>query len=150
MDLVTACDLRYCTQDASFSVKEVDIGIAADLGTLQRLIKVVGHQSTLREWCFTGRKVPSDEALKVGLVSQVYPNWEEMLKEGMDLASHLAAKSPVALLSTKRVLNHSRDHSVADGLDFVAAWNAGMLQTSDCIEAMTAALTKRPPIFPKL
>ena len=148
IDLITACDVRWCSPDSFFSVKEIDLSLAADLGTLQRLHKVTGHQSAVRDWCFTGRKVLAEEALHTGLVSRVV---EDVRGKAVAWASLVAQKSPIALWGTKRVLNQARDGgSVQQGLDYVAAWNAGALQSADVMESMTAALQKRKPAFSKL
>ncbi|KAL1915495.1 uncharacterized protein VTP21DRAFT_6619 [Calcarisporiella thermophila] len=151
VDLITACDIRYCTQDAYFSVKEVDIGMAADVGTLQRLPKIVGNDSLVREMCYTGRNVYAEEALKFGLVSKVLPTREDALAEALKTAKLIAEKSPVAVLGTKVALIHARDHSVPDSLAFMATWNQGMLNTNDLGLAAQASLTKqKAPKFAKL
>eukprot|EP00158_Paraphelidium_tribonemae_P010004 Partr_v1_DN29027_c0_g1_i1_m59006 putative Enoyl CoA hydratase 1, peroxisomal len=150
IDLTTACDIRYCTTDTSFAVKEVDIGIAADLGTLQRLGKVVGNQSMVRELCLTGRRFDSQLAQSLGLVGVVFPTRVEMLKHAMDVADDIASKSPVAVIGTKAALVHARDHSVAEGLAFISHWNASMLQSVDVAAAMRAQLMKTKGDFSKL
>ncbi|KAJ1927385.1 putative enoyl CoA hydratase [Tieghemiomyces parasiticus] len=129
VDMLTACDIRYCSADAIFSVKEVDLGLAADVGTLQRLQKVVGSDSWVREVCFTARHFGSDEALMQGLVSRVFPNPQALTDAALELASSIAAKSPVAVMGTKHLLNYSRDHTVSEGLAYTAVWNAAMLQS---------------------
>ncbi|KAJ1560848.1 putative enoyl CoA hydratase, partial [Nowakowskiella sp. JEL0078] len=129
IDLITACDIRYCTANTKFSVKEVDIGLAADLGTLQRLPKVVGNQSAVREWCLTGRMFQANEALQFGLVNNIFENKEQMMVSVMELAAEIASKSPIALQGTKKILNYSRDHTVEEGLDYVAIWNSAMIHT---------------------
>lgn len=143
VDLVTACDIRYCAQDAFFQVKEVDIGLAADVGTLQRLPKVIGNQSLVNELAFTSRKMMADEALGSGLVSRVFPNKEDMLEAAFTLAEEISTKSPVAVQSTKVNLIYSRNHSVAEGLNYMATWNMSMLQTQDIVKSVQAALEKK-------
>ncbi|KAJ3103193.1 putative enoyl CoA hydratase [Phlyctochytrium planicorne] len=150
IDLITACDIRLCSADAVFSVKEVDIGLAADVGTLQRLPKVVGNQSWVREVCLTARNFGAAEALTVGLVSKVLSSKAEVIEEAMKIATIIAAKSPIATIGTKRVLNYSRDHTVAEGLHYVALWNSVMLNTEDVPVAATATLSKQNPKFAKL
>ena len=115
IDMLTCADVRICSDDARFSVKEVDIGIAADVGTLSRLPKVVGHYSWVKDVCLTARVFGAEEALKVGLVSAVYSGKREAIEEGIKWASLVASKSPVAVQGTKELLNWSRDHSVQDG-----------------------------------
>ncbi|XP_059008053.1 delta(3,5)-Delta(2,4)-dienoyl-CoA isomerase, mitochondrial [Mustela lutreola] len=143
VDLITACDIRYCAQDAFFQVKEVDIGLAADVGTLQRLPKVIGNQSLVNELAFTCRKMMADEALGSGLVSRVFPDEVQMLDAAFTLAAEISTKSPVAVQSTKINLVYSRNHSVADGLNYAATWNMSMLQTQDIVKSVQAAVEKQ-------
>ncbi|XP_008572160.1 PREDICTED: delta(3,5)-Delta(2,4)-dienoyl-CoA isomerase, mitochondrial [Galeopterus variegatus] len=143
VDLITACDIRYCAQDAYFQVKEVDVGLAADVGTLQRLPKVIGNQSLVRELAFTARKMMADEALGSGLVSRVFPDKEVMLDAAFALAAEISSKSPVAVQSTKINLLYSRDHSVAESLNYVATWNMSMLQTKDIVKSVQATMEKK-------
>uniref|UniRef100_A0A2I3GCZ2 Delta(3,5)-Delta(2,4)-dienoyl-CoA isomerase, mitochondrial n=1 Tax=Nomascus leucogenys TaxID=61853 RepID=A0A2I3GCZ2_NOMLE len=138
VDLVTACDIRYCAQDAFFQVKEVDVGLAADVGTLQRLPKVIGNQSLVNELAFTARKMMADEALGSRLVSRVFPDKEVMLDAALALAAEISSKSPVAVQSTKVNLLYSRGHSVAESLNYVASWNMSMLQTQDLMKSVQA------------
>ncbi|XP_077838862.1 delta(3,5)-Delta(2,4)-dienoyl-CoA isomerase, mitochondrial isoform X1 [Macaca mulatta] len=138
VDLITACDIRYCAQDAFFQVKEVDVGLAADVGTLQRLPKVIGNQSLVNELAFTARKMMADEALGCGLVSRVFPDKEVMLDAALALAAEISSKSPVAVQSTKVNLLYSRNHSVAESLNYVASWNMSMLQTQDITKSVQA------------
>ncbi|XP_072525175.1 delta(3,5)-Delta(2,4)-dienoyl-CoA isomerase, mitochondrial [Salminus brasiliensis] len=145
VDLITACDIRLCTQDAWFQVKEVDIGLAADVGTLQRLPKVIGSRSLVNELALTARKMLSDEAMSSGLVSRVFPDKETLLAAAMEMAGEIAGRSPVAVQGTKINLIYSRDHSVTEGLDYMAVWNMSMLQTKDLIKSAQAALEKKSP-----
>lgn len=143
VDLITACDIRYCAQDAFFQVKEVDVGLAADVGTLQRLPKVIGNQSLVNELAFTARKMMADEALGSGLVSGVFPDKEAMLDAAFTLATEISSKSPVAVQGTKVNLLYSRDHSVAESLNYMATWNMSMLQTQDIVKSVQAAMEKK-------
>ncbi|XP_042560037.1 delta(3,5)-Delta(2,4)-dienoyl-CoA isomerase, mitochondrial isoform X1 [Clupea harengus] len=145
VDLITACDIRLCTQDAWFQVKEVDIGLAADVGTLQRLPKVIGSRSLVNELALTARKMYSDEAKNSGLVSRVFPDKESMMAGALELAGEMAARSPVAVQGTKMNLIYSRDHSVAEGLQYMATWNMSMLQTQDVMKSAQAAMEKKSP-----
>jgi enoyl-CoA hydratase len=149
VDLVTACDLRYATEDAFFCVQEINIGMTADVGTLQRLGKVV-PEGFAREMAFTGRRVPAARAYEVGLVQEVYADHESLLEGVMDTAREIAAHSPLAVWGTKVAMNYARDHTVDDALDQIATWQAGMFQPADMAEAFTAKLEKRPPVFPEL
>lgn len=143
VDLVSACDIRYCAQDAFFQIKEVDVGLAADVGTLQRLPKVIGSQSLVNELAFTARKMMADEALESGLVSRVFPDKDIMLDAAFALAGEISSKSPVAVQGTKINLVYSRDHSVDESLDYIATWNMSMLQTQDIIKSVQAAMEKK-------
>ena len=115
IDIATCADVRICASDTVFSVREVDIGIAADIGTLSRLPKVVGNASWVNDVCLSARNFKADEALKVGLVSAVYENKEKAIEEGIKWAKMIAEKSPVAVQSTKELLNYSRNHTVEEG-----------------------------------
>ncbi|XP_003968835.2 delta(3,5)-Delta(2,4)-dienoyl-CoA isomerase, mitochondrial [Takifugu rubripes] len=145
VDLITACDIRLCTQDAWFQVKEVDVGLAADVGTLQRLPKVIGSRSLVNELALTARKMFADEAASSGLVSRVFADKEAMMAGAMELAGEIAGRSPVGVQGTKVNLLYSRDHSVAEGLDYMASWNMSMLQTEDLMKSAQAALEKKSP-----
>nr|AZL94647.1 enyol-CoA hydratase [Nephromyces sp. MMRI] len=112
IDIITACDIRFCSQNSYFSVKEIDIGLAADLGTLQRLPKVVNSNSWAREVCYTARNFLANEALQVGFVSSTFKDRKTLYEEATKLALSIAAKSPVAVYGTKYALNYSRDHTV--------------------------------------
>ncbi|XP_013776406.1 delta(3,5)-Delta(2,4)-dienoyl-CoA isomerase, mitochondrial-like [Limulus polyphemus] len=152
VDLIAACDVRYCTQDAWFQVKEVDLGFAPDLGTLQRVPKAIGNNSMLREMVYTARKVEGFEAKEMGLISRVFPNKEAMMSEVDRLAESIASKSPVAVQGCKVALNYSRDHTISEGLKFMQCWNMTMLQSEDVIKGSEAVATKaeKPPHFSKL
>ena len=149
LDLITACDIRLASKDAFFCIQEINIGMAADVGTLQRLPKII-PDSKMREMAYTGRRMYSEEAKECGLVSDTYETQEEMLAAAKELASEIASKSPVAIYGLKAVMNYSRDHSVADSLDFNALWSGAMLSQTDMKEAMTANLEKRDAKFSKL
>ncbi|KAF9282971.1 putative enoyl CoA hydratase [Linnemannia elongata] len=150
IDITTACDIRYASKDAYFSVKEVDIGLAADVGTLQRLPKVVGNIGWVRELCLTGRNFDSKEALEQGFVSKVVDDHKAVLAAALATATLIAQKSPVAAIGTKHILNYSRDHTVQEGLDYVATWNQVMLTTPDLPTAAAAQMSKTKAVFAKL
>ncbi|KAJ2356319.1 hypothetical protein GGF43_002149 [Coemansia sp. RSA 2618] len=150
IDVISACDIRMATKDAYFMVKEVDIGMAADIGTLQRLPKVVGNDSWVRDVCYTARRVSADEAHVVGLLSRVLPTREDVMRAAMDTAQAIAAKSPVAVVSTKHLLNYSRDHSVREGLEYTALWNTLAHNSHDMATAVMASLKKKQARFPNL
>jgi delta(3,5)-delta(2,4)-dienoyl-CoA isomerase len=152
VDLITATDIRVCTRDAWFQVKEVDMGLAADVGTLQRLPKIVGSQSLVSELCLTARKMAAAEAASCGMVSTVYETREEMMSGALGLAATIASKSPVAVQGTKISLVYAREHSTEEGLEQVARYNMAMLQSEDLMKAAMSQMDKSspPPVFAKL
>jgi enoyl-CoA hydratase len=149
VDLISACDMRYCTADAFFCIQEINIGITADVGTLQRLPKIVPG-GVVRELAFTGRRLPAARAREIGLVNEVYPSPEEMLEGVTEIAREVAARSPLAVWGSKQMLNYARDHSVAEALDQIATWQPGMLEPRDVLEAFRANQEKREPVFDDL
>ena len=146
IDLICCADMRYCSSDAYFSIKEIDMGMTADVGTLQRLPKLIGD-GMVRELAYTGRKFPSEEARSLGLVNRVFDTPEALLQGVMQIATEIAAKSPLAIRGTKEMILYARDHSVADSLNYIATWNAAMLMSSDLQEAMMAGMQKKTPSF---
>lgn len=146
VDLITACDIRLAAADAVFSVRETKIAIVADVGTLQRLPRVIsrGH---VAELAFTGKDVDAERARQIGLVNDVLPDADSVVKAARDMAAEIAANSPLAVQGTKAVLRACADRSVEEGLDYVAAWNVAYLQSNDLVEAMAAFAEKRPPVF---
>lgn len=150
VELIAAADIRFCTSDAVFALKEVDMGLAADVGGIQRFPKLVGNQSLVRELIFSGRNLTAVEALPFGLVSRVCPTRDEMVKDAIALAQTIGAKSPVALLGAKTLLNYSRDHTVDESLEFAITWNQGMLQSRDVAASAMAHMTKQPGKFEPL
>jgi len=146
IDLVTCADMRYCSADAYFTIKEIDIGMTADVGTLQRLPKLVGDGIT-RELAYTGRKMDAKEAKDIGLVNRVFESREALYAGVHEIAATIAAKSPLSIRGTKEIITYARDHSVADSLNYIATWNAAMLMSKDLTEAMAANMQKRAPVF---
>ncbi len=142
LDLVCACDIRYCTNDAFFTIKETAVGMTADLGTLQRLPTII-NPGLARELAYTARKMEAQEAKSSGLVNRVFSDIDSMLEGVMDVAHQIASNSPVAVMGCKQMLNYARDHSVADALEYVATWQAGMFQQSDILEGFAAQMQKR-------
>jgi enoyl-CoA hydratase len=146
VDLVTCCDMRYAASGAQFSVREIDVGMTADVGTLQRLPRLV-PDGIVRELAYTGRNVEADEAQRIGLVNRVFDTQEALAEGVRQLAQGIAEKSPLAIRGTKEMLNYGRDHSVVDGLNYIATWNAAMLMSADLNESMSAMREKRLPKF---
>jgi enoyl-CoA hydratase len=146
VDLIAACDIRLASADAVFSVREAKVAIVADLGSLQRLPSIIssGH---LNELAFTGKDINAERAREIGLVNDVAADAEGVLKAARELAAEIAANSPIAVQGTKAVLAANEGRTVAQGLEYVATWNAGMLASDDLVEAMTAFMEKRSPKF---
>lgn len=143
IDMVSACDMRFCADNAQFSIKEIDIGIVADVGTLQRLPKLISP-GRVSELALSGRNVGAAEAERIGLVNTAYNSYEEMIEAVSELAQSIARKSPLAVRGTKEMIRYSRDHSVEDALNYVATWNAGMLSQEDAMLAISAANGESP------
>jgi enoyl-CoA hydratase len=146
VDLVSACDVRLCDSLAKFSVRETKVAIVADLGSLQRLPKIIGA-GHLAELAYTGKDIDAQRALDIGLVNAVYGNVDELLAGARSLALEIAENSPLAVQGTKAVLAANDGRSVDEGLEFVARWNTMYLQSNDLREAMMAFMEKRPPVF---
>jgi enoyl-CoA hydratase len=146
VDLVCCCDMRYATEDAWFAIREIDIGMTADVGTLQRMPKLVAD-GIVRELAYTGRNMDAEEAREVGFVNRVYPDQATLLREVTEIARSIARKSPLAVRGTKEMIVYARDHSVLDGLNHIATWNAGMLSQVDLMAGVEAQARKRQATF---
>jgi enoyl-CoA hydratase len=149
VDLTSACDIRYCTADAFFVIQEINIGMTADVGTFPRLCKLIpeGH---VRELAYTGRRLTAQRAREIGLVNEVFPDHEALLAHVMETAREIAGKAPVAVAGSKVMINYARDHTIKDGLDYIATWQMGMFSTAHMAEAFAAKAEKREPVFPDL
>lgn len=146
VDLITACDLRYASRDAFFCVQEINIGMTADVGTLQRLPKVI-PEGVAREMAYRGQRLTAERAYQVGLVQELFDDHDALVEGVLAIAQEIASKSPLAIMGTKAMLNYSRDHSVEDGLNFIATWQTGMFQPADMMESFVAKSEKRDPAF---
>ncbi|WP_419812360.1 crotonase/enoyl-CoA hydratase family protein [Bacterioplanoides sp.] len=149
VDLVCAADMRYCSADSYFTIKETEVGMTADVGTLQRMPKLI-PAGVVRELAYTGRNFSADEALRLGFVNQVFESQEAMLEGVMDIARKIAANSPLAVSGCKEMLNYSRDHSVEDSLRYMATWQAGMFRQPDMLTTFAAKAKKEAPQYPDL
>ena len=149
VDMISACDIRYATEDAFFQIQEINIGMTADVGTFPRLCKLI-PEGWVRELAYAGRRLPAAKAKEIGLVNDVFPTQEAMLAHVMALAGEIAEKSPLAVAGSKRMINYARDHSIADGLDYIATWQAGMFAPPHMMEAFAAKAEKRAPNYPDL
>lgn len=149
IDMAAACDMRYCSDDAFFKIAEVDIGIAADVGTLQRLPSLI-PLAAVRELAYTGRKFDANEAKELGLVNKVFDSQESLTDEVNKIAKKIANKSPLVTRVIKKQINYSRDHSVKESLDYHAAWNSSLISSKDMEEAMKAYMNKSDGDFEDL
>ena len=147
IDMVSATDLRYATEDAFFCIQEINIGMTADVGTLQRMPKLV-PEGVVRELAYTGRNMSASEAKERGFVNDIYEDQDAMDDAVLEIAQEIASKSPMAIWGTKQTLNYGRDHSVADGLEYIATWNAAMFDPDDMAEAFMAQTENRDAQFP--
>lgn len=149
IDLACCADIRICSSNTVFSVREVRMGLAADVGTLQRLPKITGNSSWVNDVCLTGRNFDAEQALRVGLVSRVL-NEGDLERQALDLCQSIAVNSPVAVVGTKKALLYTRDHTTADSLEQIIAYNALALQSEDLPQSIAAAMKKQQATFPNL
>jgi len=150
VDMVAAADCRYCSEDAFFSIEETKLAMTADVGTLQRLPKLIST-GLVKELAFTGRKMFADEAKAAGLVNNVFIDQQTMLTKVMAIASEIAARSPLAVMGCKEMINYAQDHSISDSLDYMSVWQSGMYQPqNDMMESFTAKAQKRAPEYDDL
>jgi enoyl-CoA hydratase len=149
VDMVTACDMRYATEDAFFCIQEINIGMTADVGTLQRLPKLI-PEGVAKEWAYTGDRIPASRAQEVGLVNEVFTDHDSMVAGVLEKAGRIAAQSPLVVWGTKESINYTRDHNTADSLEFIALWQTGMFQAADMMEALVARSEKRDPGYDDL
>lgn len=149
VDMITAADMRYCTQDAFFTITEIDVGMTADVGTFPRILNHL-PEGIARELAYTGRKMDALEAKSHGLVNTVYKDQDEMLAGVMNIAATIASKSPLAVMGCKKSITYGRDHNTEDALDQIATWNASFLNPTEMMEAMQARAQKRTGNFADL
>ncbi|MDB2331171.1 crotonase/enoyl-CoA hydratase family protein [Alteromonas sp.] len=149
VDLLSACDMRYCTEDAFFTIKETQLGMTADVGTLQRLPKLIPI-GVVKELAYTGRNFGAQEAKEYGFVNNVFSDRDAMLDGVNKIAQQIAANSPMAVAGTKTMINYAIEHTVEDSLNYMATWQAGMFQMEDVFKAMEAQKTKTLPDYPPL
>lgn len=149
VDLVAACDMRYCTEDAFFCIQEINIGLAADVGTLQRLPRLI-PEGMMRELAYTGRRLPAAEAKEIGLVNAVFPDRALMLEAVAGLAEDIAGKSPLAIASTKHLLNYSREHSIEESLRYQQLWMGAVPQGGDMATCFKARDDGQEPVYEDL
>ena len=146
VDLITACDIRFATEDAFITIFENNIGMTADVGTFPRITKLI-PDGLARELAYTGRRMQADEGKTAGLFNSVFKDQGVMMAAAMEMAAEIASKAPLAVMGCKRMMNYSQNHSIEDSLDYIAIWNASMLQRDEIFEAMTANTEKRQGKF---
>ncbi|ROS04748.1 enoyl-CoA hydratase [Sinobacterium caligoides] len=139
LDMISACDIRFGLEDASFSIKEIDLGMTADVGSLQRLPNIIGD-GLLRELAYTGRALEGNEAARAGLLNRTFASIDELYQYTAEMAVTIASKSPLAIRGSKEMINYARDHSLHDSLNYVATWNAGMLSQVDLMGSVMAQM----------
>ena len=149
VDMITACDMRYGTQDSFITIYEINVGMTADVGTFPRILNHMS-EGVVRELAYTGRNMPAEECKDRGLFNEVYADQNAMLEAVMDIAKEIASKPPLAIYGCKRIITYSRDHSTEDSLDNIAIWNMSMLNPSEMMEAMMSGKQKRVGNFQDL
>jgi enoyl-CoA hydratase len=149
LDMICACDCRYATEDAFFTIKETAIGMTADLGTLQHLPRLI-PEGLAKELAYTGRHLSAEEAKTCGLVNAVFTTVDEMMSHVLGIAKTIASLSPVAVTGSKQVINYSREHSLADSLDYMATWQSGLFHLAEIEQTLQAqqhkAVAKYAPL----
>lgn len=146
LDMVTACDIRICSLDAQFSLREAGVGFVADVGVLQRIPLIVG-QGIARELAFTAKNIDAKRAKEIHLVNEIYDDYESLMKGAESLAMEIAQNSPLAVQASKDVLNYCVGKSIEDGLKYVASISANIIPSNDLYEAIAAMMEKRKPNF---
>lgn len=150
VDFASACDCRYATEDAFFVIQEINLGMTADVGTFPRLCHLM-PEGMVKELAYAGRRMPAKKALEMGLVNEIFPTQDAMMAHVMGLAKEIAEKSPLAVYGSKVMINYARDHSTADGLDYIATWQAGMFNPeTDMRESFVSKSEKRKAEFADL
>lgn len=149
VDLTSACDVRYCSEDAFFVIQEINLGMTADVGTFPRLCKLI-PEGWVRELAYTGRRLPARQAEAIGLVNRVYPTHEALVEGVLEIAREIASKAPLAVAGSKVMINYARDHSIDDALDYIAVWQTGMFSRAHMAESFAAKTERREPVYPDL
>ena len=149
VDMISACDIRWTTKDAFFCIQEINIGMTADVGTFPRLCKLL-PEGWMRELAYTGRKLGAEKAKELGLVNEVFDTQEALLAHVMDTAREIASKAPLAVAGSKAMINYARDHTIKDGLDYIAMWQTGMFAPAQMMQAFQARATGEPATYPDL
>lgn len=146
LDLISACDIRYATEDAVFSLREAKVGIVADMGSLQRLPHLIGGAHT-RELALTGKDISGQEAYQMGLVTKLTKDFDSLLAEGLKTAHEIADNPTIVIRGVKQVLNHGIGKTIEEGLDYVAVWNSSQLDTKEFRSAIQGFMERKRPLF---
>ena len=149
VDFISACDIRYASADAFFTIQEIHLGMTADVGTFPRLCKLI-PEGWVRELAYTGRRLPAARARDIGLVNEVFDTHEAVVEHALATAREIAEKSPLAVAGSKVMINYARDHTIADSLDYIATWQTGMFSGPHMAESFQAKAEKRPAKYPDL
>jgi enoyl-CoA hydratase len=149
VDFISACDIRWASGDAFFCIQEINIAMTADVGTFPRLCKLI-PEGWVRELAYTGRRLTAQRAREIGLVNEVFDTHEALLEHVMATAREIASKAPLAVTGSKVMMNYARDHNIADSLDYIATWQAGMFAPPQMAEAFRANAAKEAGQFPDL
>jgi enoyl-CoA hydratase len=149
VDMTSACDIRYCSADAFFVIQEINIGMTADVGTFPRLCKLI-PEGWVRELAYTGRRLPAHRARDIGLVNEVFDSHEDVVAHALATAREIAGKAPLAVTGSKVMINYARDHTIKDGLDYIAVWQTSMFSGPHMAEAFKAKAEKREANFANL
>lgn len=149
LDLVCAADCRYATQDTFFTIKETELGMTADVGTLQRLPTLISP-GMVRELAYTGRNFLAQEAKDTGFINAIYPDQKSLINAVLNIAKTIAQNSPLAVNGCKEMINYSRDHSIQDSLTYMATWQSGMFRPEDMMKSFEAKKQKSHAKFENL
>ena len=149
VDFISACDIRYASADAFFTIQEIHLGMTADVGTFPRLCKLI-PEGWVRELAYTGRRLPAARAREIGLVNEVFDSHEAVVEHALATAREIAEKSPLAVAGSKVMINYARDHTITDSLDYIATWQTGMFSGPHMAESFKAKAEKRAAEYPDL
>jgi enoyl-CoA hydratase/carnithine racemase len=150
LSILVCTDIKIATKDSKFSIKEIDIGLTADLGVLQRLVKQTAREGAIKKYSYTGEIFNGEEAYRIGVIDEIVENQDQLMKRSIELAEMIAQKSPLVVWGTKKTINFARDNSIQSSLDMVATMNSGLLLTDDIPVSIQAFMTKTKAMYPKL
>ena len=149
VDLATACCLRYCSRDAWFCIQEINIGMMADVGTMNRMPKQI-PEAVMRELAYTGDRLGAERAERLGFVNGLFDDAAATVAGALAVAQKIAARAPVAVAATKEMINYTRDHSVAESFTYMNALQPGVFDPEDIARAVAAQKNGQPAAFADL